>query len=109
MKKTIPAIIAAAMLLICGCAGNRQESDMPVKEPKLLISDLTAETGSIQLTILAIDGDLKAYDRWGIVYGETSDKSQGQEILAENSLKSLIVLNLTRNGLLSTTGETRRS
>ena len=84
MKKTIPAIIAAAMLLICGCAGNRQESDMPVKEPKLLISDLTAETGSIQLTILAIDGDLKAYDRWGIVYGETSDKSQGQEILADN-------------------------
>ena len=84
MKKIIPVIIGAAMLLLYGCSDSQQENLTPAKEPKLLISNPTSEIGSIILAILAIDGDLKAYDRWGIVYGETRDKSQGQEIVSDN-------------------------
>ena len=84
MKKTIKALAGIIMLMVCSCNDNRVEEYVPPTEPKLLITNLTAEVGRINLTILAIDGNLKAYDRWGIVYSETSDKDQGQEVIADN-------------------------
>ena len=84
MKKSINIFIGIMMLLICSCNDNCVENHIPQKEPKILISNLTAEIGRINLTILAIDGNLKAYDRWGIVYSETSDKDHGQEVIADN-------------------------
>ena len=71
--------LLATFLIFAGCTDSGNH-DREIQKIKLFISGQEAALTSVSFNICSMEGDVDEYDSWGVVYGETSDKSKGEEV-----------------------------
>ena len=69
-------LFTALMILVCGC----QDTNEINKNPDIVLSlgDAVADINTISLTLSASGNDVDQFDRWGVTYNETTDRTTGK-------------------------------
>lgn len=78
-------ILLFITLLTVLCCQDKNQDSVEVKEIKLFISNQASSLTSVSFTLYAFDGDLHEYDRWGVVYSESADKTAGEQVPLQGS------------------------
>ena len=85
--KRIFALILGLSVLVCGC----QEEPAPVEDDhssrmiNLSIIRTSSTRTSMTVTLHALGVHLDKYDSWGVVYAESSEKTEGVEVSASGT------------------------
>ena len=69
-------LFTALMILVCGCQDPNDIHENP--DIVLSLGNAVADVNSVSFTISASGNDVDQFDRWGITYNETTDRTTGK-------------------------------
>ena len=83
MKRIFLALLFV-MSMVCGCLeGNGTVEESTKKPINISLLEPTSLKHSISITLNSLGVYVDDYDSWGVVYGESDDRAEGTEVLAE--------------------------
>ena len=86
--KRIYYLFAALSILLLGCQDPNEHDINESQDFTLSISDAVGDIYSIRLTLSASGSDVHMFDRWGVTFNETPDRTTGKVQKLENSPQS---------------------